>query len=82
MKLKAIALTGVTQLAGCCPAKLKAAGWTLHQGICLGCWFGPQLGYMQKATDQCFSLKSMFLLPLFLPFPLSEKYFLKTEKSK
>ena len=31
------------------------------QGTCLGCRFGSQSGCIEAATDQCFSLTSIFL---------------------
>ena len=49
----------------------KAKGHSLipGPGTGLGCRLGPQPGYMQEATDGCFSLASMFL-SLSLPSPL------------
>ena len=52
------ALTGVAQLVGHCPAKGHQLG--SHQGTCLGCGFDPWLGCIREATNQCFSLTSMF----------------------
>ena len=52
----------------------KVMGLIPGQDTCLGCGFSPQLGCMQKAADQCFSLTSMFLsLSVSLPLPLSLK---------
>lgn len=39
----------------------KFARLLLGQGTCLGCMFGLQLGYIQEANNQCFSLSLMFL---------------------
>ena len=66
------ALANVAQLVGCCPASQKVAGSIPGQGTCLVCGFHPQLGRMQEATDQRFSLTSMCLsLSVSLPSPLS-----------
>lgn len=54
-------------LAGChsCleyhPGHQRATGLIPGQGTDLGCGFEPQLGPMQEATDQCFSLTLTFL---------------------
>ena len=37
------------------------AGSIPGQGTCLSCGFGPQLGSVQKETNQCFFLTSIFL---------------------
>ena len=55
------ALAGVARWVGCCPANPKAAGMIPGQGTCLGCGFTPQSGCVWEATDQYFSLASMFL---------------------
>ena len=68
LNFKFFALTHVTQQVGHHPAKQKVTCSIPSQGMCLGCGFGPWLGYVQEATDQCLSLISMFL---FLPFSLS-----------
>ena len=39
----------------------KVGGSIPGQGIYLGCRFNHQLGITQEATNQCFSLTSMFL---------------------
>ena len=61
---------------GCHPAKPNA-GSILSQGTCLGCQLGPLLrGHVGEATNQHFSLKSVFLsyadisLSVSLPSPL------------
>ena len=68
-----------------CPNWCDSVCWALFQeskgcrfnpsrGTCLGYGFGPRLGYVWEATDQCFSLTSMFFsLSFSLPFPLSKK---------
>ena len=67
-------LTGVAQLVGHCSTKQKVATGSIPgQGTCLGRKFGPQSGRVQKATDQCFSLTSMFLPSLSSSLPLSLK---------
>ena len=55
------AMTGVAQLVGWCPTKWKVASSIPDQGTCLGCRFSPRSMNLQEATDQCFSLTSMFL---------------------
>ena len=60
------ALTAVAQLVGHCPENRKVTSLIPSQGTCLGCGFGPQLGRVQEATNQCFSLTVMFL---YLSFP-------------
>ena len=49
-----LALTGVAQLVGHCPAKQKVVDLIPSQGTCLGYGFGPQVG-MHKRGNQCFS---------------------------
>ena len=53
------------------------------QGTGLGCGFGAQLGHMKEATNQCFSLTSIFLsLSFSLPSPLyriNKNFFLKKQ---
>ena len=44
------------------PVSRKVKGSSPSQGTCLGCGFGPWLGHVQGATNQCFSPS----LPLFL----------------
>ena len=65
-------MASVAQLLGHHPANWKATGSIPSTCTCLGCRFGPQLGYMQEATNQYFFLTSLFLsLSLSLPSPLS-----------
>ena len=65
-KSKKDALASVAQLVGHHPTKRKVAGSIPGQVTGLDCGFGPHLGHVQEATNQCFSLKTMFL-SLFLP---------------
>ena len=53
------------------PRNCKVMGSIPCQGTCLGCRFGPWLGYLWEATNQCFSHQSFFSslspsFPLFL----------------
>ena len=41
----------MAQVVGHCPARRIVAGSISSQGTCLGCEFGPQLGYIHEATD-------------------------------
>ena len=67
------AVTVVPQLDGCGPAKQEVASSIPGWGTCLGCGFHPRLGCVPEATNQCFSLTSMFLSLSFSPFfPLSK----------
>ena len=55
--------------------KQKVASSIPSQGTCLGFRFGPQLGRVQEATDQCFSLTLMLLsLSPSLPFSQIHKF--------
>ena len=42
------------------PVHQKVVGSIPGQGTCLGCGDHPQSGHMQRATDRCFSLTSVF----------------------
>ena len=42
------------------PINEKVVGSMPGQGTHLGCRFSPRSGYIQEATDQCFSLMLMF----------------------
>ena len=71
-----------TQLVGYRPANQHVASSIPSQGTCLGCGFGPRLGRVWNATDQCFSLTSMFLsLSFFLLSPLSKIKILKKDST-
>ena len=51
------------------PVHGKAVGSISGQRTDLGCRFDPQSGHVQEATNQCFSLTSIFFsrsLPLYL----------------
>ena len=55
------------------PTHQKVAGLILGQGTDVGCGFNPRSGPVQEATDQCFSLTTMFLsVFLSLPYSLSK----------
>ena len=60
------ALASVAQLIGHHPAKRNVAGSIPCQGTCLGSGCGPSLGCVQKVTNGCFSVTSMFLSLSFL----------------
>ena len=53
----------VAQLVGVLSHAPKVVGSIPGQGTCPCCKFDPQLGYVQEATNQCFSL-SLSLSPL------------------
>ena len=59
----------VAQWVGVSFCRPKCYGSIPSQGTCLGCGFSPQSGHVQEATDQCFSLTSMFLSLSLPPFP-------------
>ena len=73
----------VAQLVECSPRNQKVAGSIPGQGPGLGCGLGPQSGHVWEATDQCFSLTSMFLsLSFSLPAPLSKNKWNEILKKK
>ena len=45
----------MVQLVKCHPTKQKVSRSIPSQGAWLGCGPGPHLGYVQEATDRCFS---------------------------
>ena len=57
----------MVQLVGVSSLHQKAAGSIPGQGTYLGCRFDPRWRCVQEATDQCFSLISMFLSLLSFP---------------
>ena len=72
IKIKSSSAGGVSWLEHCSIYQ-KVAGSIPGQGTYLGCEFDPWLGCLWEATDQCFSLTSMFLslsLSPLLPTPL------------
>ena len=54
-------------------SKVRQFGSILGQGAYLGCGLNPQVGLVQEASDQRFSLTSMFLSLCMPPYPLSLK---------
>ena len=63
----------VAQLVGASSCSQKVSGSIPSWDMCLGCWFDPRSRSVLEATNQCFSLWSMFLSLLSsLPSPLSK----------
>ena len=63
-KIVKLALTGVAQWVGRCPANQKVADSTPSQGMCLGCGPGPQLGACERQHIDVSLTHGSFLLPL------------------
>ena len=66
-------LLSLAQLVGESFHKPKGHWFEPWSGHFLGCGFHPLSGYTWEATNQCFSLTSMFSPFLFPSFPLSWK---------
>ena len=81
IKFLNVALTSVAQLVGCWPSRRKVASSIPGQGHMPGLLVPSlALGHIWKATNQCFSLISMFLSLFLPPLPSLLKYILKNLK--
>ena len=68
------ALAGVALFMGRHPTNQKGPQLDPWLGHMPGLWIRPWFGHTGEATNQCFSLTSMFLsLSFFLPFSLFKK---------
>ena len=66
-----VALTGVAQWVGHCPAKRRVICWLPSQGTCLSCGFGPWSGaFKRQLSNFCLAHHSLFFS---FPSPLSQK---------
>ena len=80
-KIDCYALTGITQwVESILQTERKVASSTSSQSACLGCWPGPPVGGVQKATDV--SLAHWCFLPLSPSLPVSLKINLLKTKMK